>query len=119
MKFRWYDALIILVIIALTACLAAFIYIRPNTKGETKYMIVERDNEEIYRLNLSLVLDEVTINIQGDKTEMVIGADHDGCWVISSGCPDKVCINTGKIIDSNDKPIICLPNKVSISIVYE
>ncbi len=118
MKFRWYDALIILVIIALTACLAAFIYIRP-TKGETKYMIVERDNEEIYRLNLSLVLDEVTINIDGKQTEMVIGADHDGCWVISSGCPDKVCINTGKIIDSNDMPIICIPNGVSISIVYE
>ena len=118
MKFRWYDALIILVIIALTACLAVFIYIRP-TKGETKYMIVELDNEEIYRLNLSLVLDEVTINIDGKQTEMVIGADHDGCWVISSGCPDKVCINTGKIIDSNDMPIICIPNGVSISIVYE
>lgn len=50
---------------------------------------------------------------------MVIGADKDGCWVISSGCPDHVCIDTGKIIDSGDLPIICMPNEVSIRIVYE
>lgn len=118
MKFRWYDAVIILAILALTGILAYFIYANPS-RGERKFMVIERANVEIYRLDLATVVDEVRITIEGEETKMVIGADKDGCWVISSGCPDHVCIDTGKIIDSGDLPIICMPNEVSIRVVYE
>lgn len=118
MKFHWYDAIIIIAIIAIAGILAYFIYTNP-TRGERKIMIVERENVEIYRLDLTTVVDEVRITIEGKETKMVIGADKDGCWVISSGCPDHVCIDTGKIIDSGDLPIICMPNEISIRISYE
>lgn len=118
MKFRWYDLVIIIGVIIGTLILSAFIYINP-TKGEMKYMVVKKENEEIYRLNLGTILDEVSITIDGKVTKMTLVCDKDGCYVLHSGCPDQVCVERGKIIDSGDLPIICMPNEISISIIYE
>lgn len=124
MSFKWYDALIILSIIVLCGLLSFFIY-RGNKEQENSYndkvktMIVLKDNVEVYRLDLTSIDGIREIEIMGDLTPMVIGADKDGCWIISSGCYDQVCVRHGKIIDSEDIPIICAPNKVQISIVYE
>lgn len=118
MKFHWYDAAIIIAIFIVTIILGAFIYLAPD-KGEQKYMVIKKNDVEIYRLNLTTIVDEVEIKIDGKSTTMIIGADKDGCWVISSGCPDQICYNRGKIIDSADIPIICVPNAIEIGIIYE
>lgn len=119
MKMHWYDYAIILAIISGVIILSLFIYLRPHSVGTHKYMEISRENEVIYKLDLNTVLDEVSISIDGKMSEMKIIADHDGCYVLNSGCPDHVCIETGKIIDSNDNPIICVPNAIQIRIVYE
>lgn len=119
MKFRWYDALIISVILVLVVILALTIYLRPDLKGSRKIMEVRRDNVLIYQLDLTTVVDEVKITVRGKISRVEIVADQDGCYVSYSGCPDQTCVNHGKIIDSQDPPIICLPNKIEIRLTYE
>ncbi len=122
MKFRWFDALIILGVIIITIITAIVIYTNPSdepSETESKYMLVRKENEEIYKLNLSELEEAIEIEIEGVSTTMTIAADSDGCYVLYSGCPDQTCVNRGKIIDSGDISIICLPNEVEISIIYE
>jgi hypothetical protein len=58
---------------------------------------------------------EATLHVPGPLGDTVVVVEEGGVRVISSPCPEKICIKTGKI----SKPgqwIACLPNRVFISI---
>lgn len=55
---------------------------------------------------------EQTIDIAGGNTLEIRGGKAD---VTEADCPDKVCVNQ-KAISKNRESIICLPNKVVISV---
>lgn len=52
------------------------------------------------------------IDVNGTNTVVI----ENGCaYMESATCPDKLCVNTGKIKD-NSRDIICLPNKVRVTL---
>jgi hypothetical protein len=58
---------------------------------------------------------EVTLRVPGPLGETVVVIEDGAVRVISSPCPEKICVKTGRI----SKPgqwIACLPNRVFISI---
>lgn len=76
------------------------------------YAVITVDGNEICRLPL----DEDCIYRIGETNTIEIS---DGTVrMIDADCPDKICIHTGRISDSG-RAIICLPNRVVISITGE
>ena len=76
-------------------------------KGDT---VVIYKNSKIYKTLSLSTNDEINID---NKNTVVI---KDGVvFMKHATCPDKLCINMGKIKDSS-KDIVCLPNKVTIKI---
>ena len=76
-------------------------------KGDTVYIYY---NSELYK-TASLNEDQ-EININNTNTLVI----ENGCvYMKSATCPDKLCINQGKISDSS-KNIICLPNKIVVKV---
>lgn len=77
-----------------------------------QYAVITSDGTELARLPLDTdcvyqIGDTNTIEISGGQVKM-----------IDADCPDKICIHTGKISQSG-QTIVCLPNKVVISISGE
>ena len=48
----------------------------------------------------------------------VILIEEDGVSMVSATCPDKLCVNQGKIKNSS-RSIVCLPNKIVVEIADE
>lgn len=70
-----------------------------SMKGIQEVLVTPEKNEEI---PLSGPLGVTIVAIRGGKV-----------FVVTSPCPDKVCIKTGKIPDDTDF-IACIPNRVFI-----
>lgn len=58
---------------------------------------------------------DVKIEINDTNIAVVSGGE---IYMESATCPDKLCINQGRISDSSKK-IVCLPNKVIIEALKE
>lgn len=97
--------LLIFIIVFGLSLLFAMLFI-PKTQGTT--LVVSINNEEYLRASLyenqTLLLPENTVIIKDGKA-----------YVESSHCPDKVCINQGKI-SKKGETIICLPAKAVLEV---
>jgi hypothetical protein len=60
---------------------------------------------------------EAMIAIEGKISQMIVEVKNNRARVISSGCPDKICIKTGWISHGHEF-ILCAPNQVSIRIRF-
>ena len=82
------------------------------TKGNV--VIVSVNGKEINRFSL---LQNTTYKIDeyGHNTLII---ENNAAWIESANCPDKLCINHGKISKSGEC-IICLPNKLVIKITND
>ena len=72
--------------------------------------VQEAEQQWIYPLDA-----ETTVRVPGPLGETVVEIADGAVRVVSSPCPEKICIKTGRI----SKPgqwIACLPNRVFISI---
>lgn len=89
-------------ILAFRACSSEGAFVRVTVDGDTVgYYPLSEDGE--YSLN-------------GGTNVLII---KDGAaWIDEADCPDKLCISQGKISASGER-IICLPNKIEVSIVGE
>jgi len=108
--------LVVFAALILFSTLSMF-FMRSKSGGSTAVII--QNNEEIYRIDLSKVKDPYTIRI--DKPEggyNIVHVEKGKICVSEASCPDKICVNTGKISDSL-KPIVCLPNKLMVLIENE
>lgn len=106
MNFKKRDFIFILIIPVL--CLILFTLNNIfSVEGNTVYIYY---NSTLYK---SVSLDEDTeISINGTNTVTI----KDGyAYMSHATCPDKLCIKQGKI-DSSAKDIVCLPNKVRITV---
>ncbi|MFA9422145.1 MAG: NusG domain II-containing protein [Sedimentibacter sp.] len=56
----------------------------------------------------------------GDKNAgyNTIHIENGEIWITDASCPDKICINQGKI-SKNGEIIVCLPNELLIKIVED
>ena len=60
---------------------------------------------------------EALIPVEGKISLMTVEVKNNRVRVISSGCPDKICIKTGWISHGYEF-ILCAPNQVSIRLRY-
>ncbi len=97
--------LLIFIILCGLALLFAMLFI-PKAHGTT--LVISLDNEEYMRVPLSedkvITLPENTVVIKNGEA-----------FVESSHCPDKVCINQGKI-SKKGETVICLPAKAVLEV---
>ncbi len=76
------------------------------------YLIVEVNNKEVLRVNLKSLKSKREFPVEGS-----LGKSHfeynpeKGIRMISSPCPDKICIKQGWI-NKKGESIVCLPNRV-------
>ncbi|MCI8408586.1 MAG: NusG domain II-containing protein [Lachnospiraceae bacterium] len=59
--------------------------------------------------------EEVTYTIKSQHGENILRIYNGKVWLLDADCPDKICVNTGKI-QYPGQSIICLPHKVVVEI---
>jgi hypothetical protein len=103
------DWLIIIIFFLLIGISAKLLWSLP----QGQYLEIYQNNEILATYSLNQKLKR---QIHGSKgvTEIVI--DNGKVRFTSSSCPKKYCIHQGWIEKAN-QTIICIPNKISISIV--
>ena len=59
--------------------------------------------------------EDVTYTIKSQYGENILRISNGKVWLLDADCPDKICVNTGKI-QYPEQSIICLPHKVVVEI---
>ena len=102
-----YDILLIAVLLFISAISVGLLMLN-RTVGER--VVVEQNGAQIASYLLT-VDGEYALN--GGTNVLVI---EDGeAYLRYADCPDKVCVNTGKI-KYEGQTIVCLPNKIAITV---
>ncbi|ACI18863.1 NusG domain II-containing protein [Dictyoglomus thermophilum] len=109
---RKYDIVVIVIFLLLALLLFYFNY----TKGEGTILKVYVNNKEVLSKSLIEIKDGDRFEVKGPLGisifEYVKGK---GVHMISSPCPDKLCVKQG-FINKKEESIICLPNKIIITL---
>jgi len=95
------------VIIAVMCFVGAYAVSQFGNSGNT--VNVYKDGELIH----TFVLKDKPQTV--DLGSNVIYIEKDGVSMISAECPDKLCVNQGKIKNSS-RSIVCLPNRIVVEI---
>ena len=83
---------------------------------EGKYALVTVDGEQVYKHSLNEDDETVILGANSSSGEQNVLVIKDGkAFVKSANCPDKICVSHRKISKTGET-IVCLPNKVVISI---
>lgn len=77
--------------------------------------VVYLDGKEYDRLSLN---EDKTLTITNGKQKNTVRVEKGFAFMEEATCPDKVCINQGKISKQNET-VVCLPNKVLMEIQGE
>lgn len=99
------DFLLIISIILISAVL---FFVRESFVETGENVLIYVDNKLYKTVSLS---EYCEIDV-GTNTIVI---ENGYAYMKNATCPDKICVNTGKIND-NSRDIICLPNKVMVKI---
>ena len=103
---------ILLAILLIVAIVAFFIiHSKPNENLEA---VIVKDNQTYKIINLNEVEQPYQINIDG-SIPVIISVEKNSIYFKNSECPDKICVNTGRLSKAGDIAV-CLPAKVSIEL---
>ena len=106
---------IILLIIVVVSLGVASIY-KTSLKGTENIAVIKSDGKVIKTIDLNKVVEPQEFTIKTDKGNYnIISVKHNGIRVKAADCPNQVDVKVGWI----SKPgqlIVCLPNKLIISI---
>lgn len=115
------DLMLILGLIIAAALLLIYMrVIRPKLRHSTSGLTAEItvDNKTVFsaaadELELPYIY-ELTTDNGGHNTFEIDRSDDGGVSIscIKADCPDKVCVDTGKVTLPDD-PIVCLPHRVT------
>lgn len=103
------DLIVMGVIFAVSSVGLYLVTFRGHTGGTC---VVEVEGKKVYELPLS---EERDLAVSGPLGETVIKVEDGSVWVVDSPCPLKLCVKTGRIARTNEM-IVCLPNKVVVTI---
>lgn len=79
----------------------------------TNRVEIVQDGNVLYSFPLSEMQDQ-TIRIAAENGSYNVVTIQDGTICVSeAGCPDQICVRSGTL-DSELRPIVCLPNKLVI-----
>jgi hypothetical protein len=104
-----------LIAILAVFCAAAWLALRGSAGKEQKILIVQKEQKVVQRIDLSKVTSERKLPLAVDDGQLVLQYDQEGARVLSSPCPDKVCIHQGKITRGG-QTIACVPEKILITL---
>lgn len=107
------DFWLILVLLVLAA--GSWFLFRSDSTARDKVLVVQKDQQVLQRIELKKVTSETKLIVPVEHGEMVIAYDREGGRVLSSPCPDQVCVHQGKITRSG-QTIACVPEKVLVTI---
>lgn len=113
-KKRKNDIILIAVIIALAALI--FILINSFSSNGNK-VIIEQDAKQIAILDLNKNQEYKIYDKNGNNCNTVI-INSGLASMKYANCKDKICVNHNKI-SKNNESIICLPNKVIVTVVSD
>jgi hypothetical protein len=85
-----------------------------EAQGSLKEAVIYKDNAVIERIGLAEG-EERRIDLSPHGVAMVVAVRQGRVRVISSSCPQQVCVRKGWVGQAHD-PIICIPNKVIIEV---
>ena len=105
------DFWLILVLLVLAA--GSWFLFRSDSTARDKVLVVRKDQQVLQRIELKKVTSETKLIVPVEHGEMVIA--YEGGRVLSSPCPDQVCVHQGKITRSG-QTIACVPEKVLVTI---
>lgn len=107
------DIFLIIVVLALALILSVVI---DFSQGGGEYVTVEQAGKIIAELPIDKDASfEIT---NGSKVCNTVRIKNKSVSVVSADCPDKICVKH-RSISKNNESIICLPNKVVVSVVSE
>ena len=113
-KKRKNDIILIAVIIALAALI--FILVN-NFSSNGNKVIIEQDAKQIAILDLNKNQEYKIYDKSGNICNIVLISDGRTSMKYAN-CKDKICVNHNKI-SKNNESIICLPNKVVVTVVSD
>lgn len=92
-------------------CISAMLIfkrIQPSGIGEA---VISVDGNEVFRRSLE---EEGQFTVNGINN-MTFEINNGGVRVVSSDCPDKICIKSG-FVCTEGSSAVCLPNKVIVTV---
>ena len=100
-----------LIIIASILVIAIGLFLLVNlTKKPGANVVVRVDGEVVAEYLLSV---DGEYELNGGTN--ILHIEDGKAWLIDANCPDKLCINQGKI-SYNGETITCLPNKLTVTV---
>ena len=108
---------IICALIAAAVVLISFgvIAYRNFDRSEALVACVYSDGELVREIDLNDVNEPYSFTVEYDGGYNIIDVQKGSIGVTEASCPDKICVNTGRIC-SGAYPVVCLPNKLVIEI---
>lgn len=104
---------VIIFAVMLIICSITALYIF-NSKNSSDIVIIVSDGKVIEKIDLSTISEPYTIDVTYDGRKNTVLVEKNSIRVTSADCPDKVCLNHGKLKNSFS-PIVCLPNRLIIN----
>ena len=113
MKLKKQDIVLLAVMLAGVLLLGAFLMLTRKSGAE---VIVKVAGKQVATFSMNKNTKYTIHGVNGGTNELII---EDGqVWLEEASCPDKLCVHQGKMQYSGQS-IICLPNKVSVTIQDE
>lgn len=106
------DIFLLLAVILTAALLFSVFFVFLDGTGEVAVITV--DGAEYARLPLDT---DTVLTVSSDYGTNVVVVQDGKVFVSEASCKDKGCINAGKA--SETRTIVCLPNRLSVSIEVE
>ncbi len=101
------DFLLIGIVLLISFSVMGWHYLKTDSVNGIVVVTVDGELYGTYNLHT-----EQTVNIQGTNTLMI---KNESAVITNADCPDKICVHH-KAITRDGESIICLPNKIVVSI---
>ena len=105
-----------IILIAAVALLAAAAAVWLHFRSPGAIANVWLDGECIRSVDLKRVKEPETFTVSGPAGENVIEIEPGRIRVEHADCPDQICVHMGWLTSEGGMPIVCLPNKLIISL---
>jgi len=111
------DRIVILILLFITLFVAGqYMYSHLN-KVLKKEVVIRSDGKLIKRIALNDAT-KMTFTVKSNEGFLIVQINNERVRVIKSTCRDKLCMKQGWI-DKPGESIVCLPNRISITIQGE
>ena len=109
-SLRYGDFIIVAAVLVISIMLFVFSF----SDGESLVAQVSLDGEAVRQVRLYELTEKESIRVGGCE----ILLERDGVTFLSSECPDKLCVNRGKLKKAGDT-MACVPERVTVTLRSE